>query len=111
MKTSTQIGLQTGPIDTFCPEQHILKSGDHTISIADDSVYNQNAPYQLILKIQQGIRYITLVNDTIYWVTVVSDDDYPPSNIKVQCKCINSQEEPKCIEINENLMQTNKFEG
>ena len=108
MKTSTQIGLQTGPIDTFCPDQHILKSGDHTISIADGSVYNQNAPYQLILRIQQGTRYITLVNDTIYWLTVVSKWDYP-TNIKVQCKDINSQEEPKCIEINENFMQTHNF--
>ena len=40
MKTSTQIGLETGPIDAFCPEQLIIKSGDHTISIADGSVYN-----------------------------------------------------------------------
>ena len=107
MKTSTQIGLQTGPIDAFCPEQHILRSGDHTVSIADGSVYNQNAPYQLILKIQQGTRYITLVNDTVYWVTVVSNG----SNIKVQCKCINSQEEPKCIEINQNFIETHDFKG
>ena len=112
MKTSTQMGLQTGPIDAFCPDQHIIQSGNHTISIADGSVYNQNAPYQLILQIQQGTLYITLVNDTIYWVTAVSNgEDYLPSNIKVQCKCINSQEEPKCIEINENFMQTYKFEG
>ena len=109
-KTSTQIGIETGPIDVFEPDYFILKSKDHTLVYAGGNVYNMIAPYQMILEKQEGMHTITLVNDTIYWITVVSEDDWP-TNIKVCYKGINSQEEPKCKEVDHDFIETHNFEG
>ena len=55
---------------------------------------------------------ITQVNDTIYYITVVSDeDDEPPTNIKLFFKEINSQEEPKYIELDHDFIKTHNFKG
>ena len=54
---------------------------------------------------------ITQVNDTIYYITVVSDEDDYATNIKLFFKENNSQEEPKYIELDHDFIKTHNFKG
>ena len=55
---------------------------------------------------------ITLVNDTIYYITVVSDGNRShPTNIKLFFKENNSQDEPKYIELDHDFIKTHNFGG